>query len=291
MPVPIRAPVPPPPGVMPYQPPPQSQPLPQPRPAQAPIPSAVAPYQPQPQFAVQPTPQPALSPVVPVQPQAEADEGVSSEPRLTMGGRTDLSGLNAIMFVILVIVAFAAGAYLLFNFIAIGAGPATPPPSLSAAVVTANASGAAASESPGPSEPPGQTILPSDAVVNDPGEPLNVVVDGNVVGSVTVKELKWPTKVNGASPPAGTLWLTAQVSYDATEGDIAYSSSDWTLIDESHVVIVPSTTQKAPQLGSGTVSDGTKQDGIITYLVPSNTTVVLHFSSGDSTGDFKVKPK
>src|SRR5262249_18703347 len=105
------------------------------------------------------------------------------------------------------------GAYLLFNFIAIGAGPPTPPPSLSAALPSANAS-EAASESPGDSVLPGQTILPTDAAVNDLGEPLNVVVDGNVVGSVTVKDTRWPVKIDGEAPPAGTQWLTAQVSYD-----------------------------------------------------------------------------
>jgi hypothetical protein len=146
-------------------------------------------------------------------------------------------------------------------------------------------------ESPGSSELPGQTILPSNSALNLPGEPINVTVDNNVVGTVTVNELRWPTQIRGASPPEGMLWLTAEVTYDAKEGDIEYSSGDWTLVDASHVVIEPSSTQRAAALGSGTVTDGNKKEGFITFLVPANTTVVLHFANGGSTADIKVKPK
>ena len=60
----------------------------------------------------------------------------------------------------------------------------------------------------------------------------------------------------------------------------------------SHVVIEPSvTTQRSPALTTGTASDGTKQEGFVTFLVPSDTTLVLRYSSGGSTADFKVKPK
>ena len=49
-------------------------------------------------------------------------------------------------------------------------------------------------------------------------------------------------------------------------------------------VIEPSSTvQKAPDLGSGTVTSGNKKEAFITFLVPDNTTVVLHFANGDTT--------
>jgi hypothetical protein len=218
---------------------------------------------------------------------------VPSDQPWTIGGRTELSGLNAILFVILVVVAFVAGAFLLFSFITIGPGRATPPPSLSAALAGAGASNPASETlTPGSSELPEQTTQPSESIINSPGDPVDVLVDGNVVGSVTVNELKWPAKINGQDAPAGSLWLTADVTYDASEGDVTYSSGDWTLIDASHVVIEPSlTTQKAPALTTGTASDGTKQEGFVTFLVPSDTTVVLRYSSGGNTADFKVKPK
>ncbi len=261
-------------------------------PLPAPVPVPIAP-QPAPGPVPMPTPVPV--PVAPSQgPSEPAPElgSATSEP-WTIGGRTELSGLNAILFVILAIVAFVTGAFLLFNFITIGAGPATPPPSLSAALPTASSSiPASSTESPGFSGPPGQTILPSESALNQPGDPVDVVVEGNVVGSVTVKELRWPARVNGDDPPSGNLWLTADVTYDASEGDVDYSSSDWTLIDSAHVMIEPSvSTQKAPALGSGTVSDGNKQEGFVTFLVPTDTTVVLHFASGGSAADFRVKPK
>jgi hypothetical protein len=250
----------------------------------------------QPLPAPRPVPLLVASSSSPTEPAAEpeSEEILESTPETwTLGGRTELSGLNAIMFVILVIVAFVAGTFLLFNFITIGAGKPTPPPSLSAALPTAGSSNpASATESPGFTEPAGQTLLPSDSALNSPGDPVDVTVDGNVVGSVTVKDLRWPGRVNGAAPPSGSLWLTADVTYDASEGDITYSTSDWTLVDATHVVIEPSvSTQKTPALGSGTVVDGNKLEGFVTFLVPSDTTVVLHFASGGSTADFKVKPK
>jgi hypothetical protein len=231
------------------------------------------------------------APIAANQPPSAQLEEVAAAPRMAIGGRSDLSGLNAIMFVILVVVAFLAGAFLLFNFIAIGAGPPTPPPSLSAALPTVQPTAVLASETPGFSGLPGQTILPSQTALVLPGEPVNVTVDNNVVGSVTVTELRWPAQIRGNDPPSGSLWLTADVTYDANEGDIEYSSADWTLVDASHVVIEPSSTQRVPELGSGTLTDGNKKQGFITFLVPQNTTVVLHFASGGSTADFKVKPK
>jgi hypothetical protein len=214
-----------------------------------------------------------------------------NEPR-TVSARTDLSGLNAILFVTLVIVAFVAGAFLLFNFIVIGSGPATPPPSLPVATATRPpTSEEPGSASVGPSEPLGATLLPSEPAVNLPGEPVDVHVGGNVVGSVTVTELRWPAQIKGDDPPRNALWLTAKVKYDASEGDIAYATGDWTVIDESHVVIEPSTVQRAPELDSGTVTNGNIKEAYVTFLVPTNTTVLLHFANGETVADFKVKPR
>jgi hypothetical protein len=207
--------------------------------------------------------------------------------------RSELSGTNSVMFAVLVIVALVASLYLLANFVRIGPTPATPTPAETLAAVAASPSfrpSLAATAEPTEEVPIG-TLLPSEPLFNSPGEPVNVVVGGNVVGTVTVKSIHWPTSVKGTNPPRGTQWLAIDLAYDASEGDISYSTGDWTLVDEQRNVVVPATVQKPPELGSGTLTSGNEKEAWVTFLVPTDQQVVLRFTNGDTQADYRVKPQ
>jgi hypothetical protein len=216
--------------------------------------------------------------------------GPPTQPRVR---RTELSGLNAVLFVILVVVAFVAAAYLLANFIRLGAAPSTVPPSTAIASASPSSSPRetpTATPEPRSSEP--ISPQPSATGLSLPGDVIDLISEGNVIGTVTVNELRWPDRVKGNDPPRGSRWLTVNVTYDASEGDIDYSTSDWTLIDMDGSPIQPSTIQKIPELGAGTLPSGRKkEEALVTFLVPEDTEVVLHFANGETEAEYKVKPK
>lgn len=216
--------------------------------------------------------------------QSEDDGGADS----TDGG-VGMANLNSSLFVVLLIVALVSGAYLLVNVAGVvGSSPTTAPSATPSPTAIAEGT---AGESPVPGKSGAIGPGPTELALNFPGDPVDVLSGGNMIGTVVVNQLRWPAAVAGSPPATGNLWLTADVTYDASEGDITYSTNDWTLVDDRGHVIQPAEAQKSPELGSGTVTTGKQKHALVTFLVPANTPVVLHLANGDTQAEYKVKPK
>jgi hypothetical protein len=206
--------------------------------------------------------------------------GPLNDPRLTER-RGDLSGLNAALFVILVIVAFVAAAVLLATVLHIGGPSATPTPPPSAAV--SPSASATARSSPKSSAVPSPSRLPTPSAVASAalGMPLNVVVGGHVIGTVTVISVQYPPTVAGNAPGTGVRWFAARVRYQA-KARLAYDSSDWSIVDAAGTQYAWAGVDLKPPLGKGALKIGEKAGGNVTFKVPTQGTLWLVFSRGDA---------
>lgn len=207
-------------------------------------------------------------------------QGPLNDPRL-IERRGDLSGLNAALFVILVIVAFAAAAYLLATVLHIGGAGASPSAPPSAAGASLSPSAAATSlATPSPRLSPSLVPSPSVAASATLGEPMTVVVGGHALGTVVVNSVQYPKTVGGKSAGSGVRWLAARVRYDAT-ADLPYDTSDWIVVDASGKQYAWAGVDFKPPLGQGTLKAGDGAGGNVTFKVPLHGTLWLVFSGGD----------
>lgn len=206
-------------------------------------------------------------------------QGPLNDPRLTER-RGDLSGLNAALFVLLVIAAFIAAAYLLATIAHLGASSATPTPS--AAVPSASSQPAHSPPSVSPSLPASPSAEPP-AVIR---QPVNVVVAGRVVGTVSLMQVDSPKTVNGRKPTSGTRWLAARVRY-AAAANMAYDSTDWSVQDAAGTPYPWAGADFKPALGKGSLTSGQKWNGYVTFDVPAQGTLWLVFTGGED-GDHRI---
>lgn len=208
-------------------------------------------------------------------------QGPLNDPRLTER-RGDLKGVNAVLFAILVIVAFVAAAYLLATVLHIGGSSASPTPVASPSNVPASPS---VSATPLPSA--SLVVTPSGKPTASPGtsaaihQKVDVVVGGHVLGTLTVLGVQYPATVRGATPGIGVRWLAARVRYDATVG-LRYDVTDWSIVDAAGTQYPWAGVDFKPALGTGSVKAGQKWSGNVTFKVPLQGTLWLVFSGGDS---------
>lgn len=213
-------------------------------------------------------------------------QGPLNDPRLTER-RGDLSGLNAALFVILVIVAFVAAALLLATVLHIGGSSASPTPAPSGAAASPSASATAGSSSKSSAVPsPSRLPTPSAGASAALREPVNVVVGGHVIGTVTVISVQYPSYVGGNTPGTGVRWLAARVRYEA-KADLAYDTRNWSIVDASGTRYAWAGVDFKPPLGKGALKTGEKSVGNVTFKVPTHGKLWLVFSGGDS--QFRVQ--
>ena len=207
-------------------------------------------------------------------------QGPLNDPRL-VERRGDLSGLNAALFVILVIVAFAAAAYLLATVLHIGGAGVSPSASPSAAIASPSPS-ATVTSSATPTPLPSPTIAPSPSAAASAAlrEPIDVVVGGHVLGTVTVNSVQYPKTVGGKSAGTGVRWLAARIRYDAT-ADLSYDTGQWIVMDATGKQYAWAGVDFKPALGQGTVGAGQKASGNVTFRVPLHGTLWLVYTGGD----------
>ena len=207
-------------------------------------------------------------------------QGPLNDPRL-VERRGDLSGLNALMFLALVIVAFVAAAFLLYTLIR-GAPAVSPSPSPTA-VPSLSASPSAtakASSSPSPSVAPSAAASPITTTI---GSPADVFADGVRVGTVTVESARFNRTLEGKQAPKGMRWLLISVTLKAT-ADLAYDENNWSAVDASGERHGWRGSDPPPSLGEGTLAAGKSRTGNVTFAVPvkpATTSVVLTSPDGD----------
>ena len=208
-------------------------------------------------------------------------QGPLNDPRLAER-RGDLSGLNAALFVILVIVAFAAAAYLLATVLHIGGAGVSPSahPSAPAVASTSPSASLTSSATPAPLVSPSIAPSPSAAASAALREPMDVVVGGHVLGTVTVNAVQYPKTVGGASAGTGLRWLAARIRYDAT-ADLSYDTGQWIVVDATGKQYAWAGVDFKPALGQGTVGAGQKASGNVTFKVPLHGTLWLVYSGAD----------
>lgn len=192
-------------------------------------------------------------------------QGPHNDPRL-VERRGDLSGLNAALFVLLVIVAFIAAGYLLASYLHLGGSP-TPAPS--GPVASASASPGRSpvpSFSAAPSPTRGGSTIPIVAI----GDSTDVSVNGVVVGSVSVISVDFPQAIAGKAAGVGQRWLVARIRYTAGAGSLPYDATDWMVVDATGKREPWAGTDQRPPLGAGTVKAGARKSGNVTFRVPLN---------------------
>lgn len=207
-------------------------------------------------------------------------QGPHNDPRL-IERRGDLSGLNAALFVILVIVAFVAAAVLLANVLHIGGSGASP-------------SAIAASSSPSVTVGPSGSTAPSPSRLASPstgasaalGQPVDVVVGGHVVGTVSVISVQYPTTVAGKGAGFGFRWLAVKIRYEA-KSELTYDPANWAVVDVSGNSYAWAGVDFKPALAKGTLKTGAKRTGNVTFKVPTTAALWAVFSGG--TGEHRVE--
>ena len=206
-------------------------------------------------------------------------QGPLNDPRL-VERRGDLSGLNALLFVILVVVGFLAAAFLLYTLIT-GSPTASPSPSPSPAVSRAPSASRGPSLSASPSVLP--TVSASLPITVPVGAPASVIVDGQVAGQATVLSAKYSRSLQGNTAPAGMRWLVISVRLTATV-TMAYDENSWSAIDTSGARHGWRGSDPSPSLGSGTLNLGETRTGNVTFQVPNKPGIAsLALEAGDGS--------
>ena len=213
-------------------------------------------------------------------------QGPLNDPRM-VERRGDLSGLNALLFLLLVVAAFAVAAFVLYSFVK--GGPAAP-------VTTASPSPVRSlSLTPSPSLVASVAPSPSGSVAPPPvsaplGTAASLVQNGVEVGTVSVKSVAYKTSVAGHAAPAGTRWLVATIRYDAT-ATLSYDAASWDAIGGTSKRVSWAGRDLAPALGKGTLHAGQSRTGNVTFQVPAKplaTDVILTDSTGTDVVDFSL---
>jgi hypothetical protein len=212
---------------------------------------------------------------------AKQGQGPRNDPRL-VERRGDLAGLNALMFVILVIVGFLAAALLLFTLIR--SGPAALPSASPTVAATSSAEPSASTEqSPSPSASAVPTVSASLPISVSVGAPADLIVNGQVAGQATVLSARYGRFVQGKPPPKGMRWLLVRVQLTAT-ATLPFDENLWTAIDARSAPYGWRGYDPPPSLGRGTLQAGDTRAGYVTFQVPARRRIVsLSLESDDGT--------
>jgi hypothetical protein len=193
-------------------------------------------------------------------------QGPLNDPRL-VERRGDLSGLNALMFLILVVVGFLAAALFLYTLIT-----GSPVPSASPSPTALVTPGASSSASTGPSASSSPSAFPAASaslpITVRVGTPAPVIVDGQFAGQATVVSAKVSRSLQGKISPRGSRWLLVSVLLEAT-ANLPFDENLWTAIDTSGVSYGWRGSDPPPSLGRGTLSLGQTRTGNVTFQVPA----------------------
>lgn len=193
-------------------------------------------------------------------------QGPHNDPRL-VERRGDLSGLNALLFFILVVIAFLAAAFLLYTLIK-GAPAASPLPSPTVAASFAPSPSASrgSSLSPAPSALP--TVSASLPITVPVGTPADVIVEGRVAGQATVLSARYSRSLQGKSAPNGQRWLLVSIRLTATD-NVLYDENSWAAIDTAGASHGWRGSDPGPSLGQGSLNAGQTRTGNVTFQVPA----------------------
>lgn len=197
---------------------------------------------------------------------ATQGQGPLNDPRL-VERRGDLSGLNALMFVVLVVVGFLAAAFFLYTLIK-GAPATSPSPSPSRTVATHVPSPASSAiASPLQSALASETFSGSLPITVSVGTPANVVINGQVAGQATVLSARYNRTLEGKAAPGGKRWLLISVRLAAT-GTWTYDENFWSALDTSGASYGWRGSDPDPSLGQGSLNAGQTITGNVTFQVP-----------------------
>jgi hypothetical protein len=193
-------------------------------------------------------------------------QGPLNDPRL-VERRGDLSGLNALLFVILVVVGFLAAAFLLYS---LTKGSPTASSSPSPSPVLSRAPSPTVSNRPSLSASPSAlaTVSASLPITVPVGTPASVIVDGQLAGQATVLSAQYSRSLQGKTAPAGMRWLLVSVRLTAT-ATMAYDENFWSALDTSGASHGWRGSDPSPSLGSGTLNLGETRTGNVTFQVPN----------------------
>jgi hypothetical protein len=209
-------------------------------------------------------------------------QGPLNDPRL-VERRGDLSGLNAALFVVLVIVAFLAAGYLLATYLHLGASPSPSPSALAPSSPLPTRSPASS-----PSVVPSPTRPGSTIPIVGIGEAADVTVNGIVAGTVTVISADYPESIAGQAAGVGQRWLVTRIRYTAVDGSLPYDAADWAVVDGAGERHPWAGTDLRPPLGSGTVKAGNRKSGNVTFKVPLSGDLSLVLRDADGVDVLSV---
>jgi hypothetical protein len=205
-------------------------------------------------------------------------QGPLNDPRL-VDRRGDLSGLNALMFLLVVLALFLAVGFGLYVFLrgsSNGSPSASPSPSA-----------LARSPSPSPvgslSVSPSLGISPSGAASVGLGSPAPLANAGTPAGTVTVVSTRNPLIVKAKKAPTATRWLVATVEYQAT-APLTYDANLWVAVDTTGARHPWAGKDPSPALGTGSLTAGQSVTGTVTFEVPADqaiTALVLRDAAGN----------
>ncbi len=214
-------------------------------------------------------------------------QGPLNDPRL-VERRGDLSGLNALLFVILVVVGFLASALLLYTLTK-GSPVASPSPSPTAAAsrLSSPSASTAASLSPSPSVVP--TVSASLPISVAVGTPANIIIEGQVAGQATVLSAKYNRALQGKNAPSGMRWLLISVKLTATS-TMAYDENFWSAVDTAGKSYGWRGSDPPPSLGNGSLDAGQTRTGNVTFQVPNKPAIAsVALGAGDGSQLVVVK--
>jgi len=104
------------------------------------------------------------------------------------------------------------------------------------------------------------------------GSPADVLIDGQVRGTVTASAPSYRSRLAGEAAPAGSRFAVVEVRYDAT-APLSYRAVDWLVVDVNGGRHEIAATQPSRALGQGDLAAGANVSGRIAFQVPAGANV------------------
>ncbi len=103
-------------------------------------------------------------------------------------------------------------------------------------------------------------------------EPADVLVDGEVAGTVTASAPRYRPRTGGEGAPEGSRFALVKIRYDATT-PLSYRAADWLVVDADGGRHPAAAAQPNEALGEGDLEAGAAAEASLAFEVPADVNV------------------
>ncbi len=104
------------------------------------------------------------------------------------------------------------------------------------------------------------------------GTPADILMEGEVVGTVTATAPRYRPRLAGEQAPEGSRFAVVQIAYEAT-APLTYRPADWLVVDVDGGRHPVAAVQPKQPLGEGSLEAGAAASGPVAFEVPANVNV------------------